>query len=136
MLQAVQQNHLGFLLFGLLWLLSACMAPKPQEDVSTVVNQFYAALSQGDYPRAMSYYSADFFRNQTPEAWLKTLKSLGKIEVVEVIQRQADTRFSGKFYIIEFHTRHQGRPARETLTLVLSNDSDKIKIFGHKIHAS
>lgn len=135
-LQSVQQNSLGWLLFGLLCLLSACIAPKPQEDVSSIVNQFYTALSQGDYSRAMNYYSPDFFHNQTQEAWLDTLKSLGKIEVVEVIRRQADTRFSGKFYIIEFHTRHQGKPARETLTLVLPNQSDQIKIVGHKLHTS
>jgi len=117
-----------------LLLVNACSPPPPADKAAAnTVKAFYQALKNKDYGAVMNYYADDFFKNQSKDAWLEVLKKRGDLQKVDVGHLQADTRFSGKFYIFQMHTVYSGEPKRETLTLVWSIEDNKLKIVGHML---
>jgi hypothetical protein len=96
------------------------------------------AIKDQDYDLAIKQYSKSFFTNKSPEGWRDKLKAYSKdrgpMLSYKLIKRQADTRFSGKFYILEYMAVHEGKKrANHVITMIAPVDSDGIKIIGHKI---
>ena len=96
------------------------------------------AIKNQDYDLAMKQYSKPFFTSHSREEWLEKLKAYGKdrgpMLSYKLIKRQADTRFSAKFYILEYMAIHEGKKrANHIITMIAPVDSDGIKIVGHKI---
>lgn len=96
------------------------------------------AVKNQDYDLALKQYSKSFFANKPPQEWRDILKAYikdnGPILSYTLKKSQADTRFSGKFYILEYMAVHKGRKrANHIITMIAPVDEDGIKIIGHKI---
>ena len=65
--------------------------------------QIFADLQSQDLEKVLGFYSEEFFDIHPKQVWHSRLNSLfeqfGPIERISFINKQADTRFSGKFFI-------------------------------------
>lgn len=96
------------------------------------------AIKAGNYDQAIKQYPDSFFVKQTTEGWVDKLKALseerGSMQSYELKQSQADTRFSGKFFILEFMAIHEGnKRVNHIITLIAPVTGGDIKIVGHKM---
>lgn len=114
--------------------LAACSDPPPKVAASEVVKNFYQALVDSKVQTALQAYDERFFANKSKQEWQNYLQELGHLKKFDLNTKQADTRFSGKFYIYQFYTQYDKGKAREVMTLFLPNGSDTIRIVGHKIN--
>jgi hypothetical protein len=96
------------------------------------------AIKAEDYEQAVKQYPESYFLRQTPEGWAQKLKLLneerGVMQSHELKQSQADTRFSGKFFILEYMAIHEGsKRVNHIITLLAPVEGGEIKIVGHKM---
>jgi hypothetical protein len=96
------------------------------------------ALKAGDYEQAIKLYPDSFFVKQTREGWERKLKALneerGTMKSYELKRSQADTRFSGKFFILEYMVVHEGnKRVNHIITLIAPVTGGGIKLVGHKM---
>ncbi|HFE32508.1 MAG TPA: hypothetical protein ENJ17_04260 [Gammaproteobacteria bacterium] len=96
------------------------------------------AIQRGNDELIIKQYSEDFFTKRSPQQWLAKLKALmaerGPMRSFALKRSQADTRFSGKFYILEYNSVHDGaKRLHHTLTFLLPVDGGDIELNGHKI---
>ncbi len=96
------------------------------------------ALKAGDYEQAINQYPQSFFVKLTREGWKKKLKTLneerGSMQSYELKKSQADTRFSGKFFILEYMMVHEGnKRVNHIITLIAPVTGGDIKLVGHKM---
>jgi hypothetical protein len=135
-----QHNTLyTFLLTLALMLTTACSPPASDTEVDKVVEKLITAFHEGNVDKIMSFYGEEFYKNRDPDQWRMELNDLfskyGKVQSVSMRNKQADTRFSGKFYIYQFDTLHNyNKRLKHTLTLIRPvNERDKIVVVGHMI---
>jgi hypothetical protein len=91
----------------------------------------------------MAMYSDDFFERFPKESWRQKLQrlttELGPIKAYSFRNKQADSRFSGKFYIYQYDTIHESggkeKRAKHTITFIQPVNSAEIKLVGHMIKA-
>ena len=98
----------------------------------------FDAIESGDDARIIKQYSKGFFTRRSEQEWLDKIKALmaerGPMTAVHLARSQADTRFSGKFYILEYNSVHTGRKRlHHVVTLVLPVNGGDIQLNGHKI---
>jgi hypothetical protein len=129
-----------WLLLMLALVIGACDAPMPNLDLKPEVNKLFSSLQAKDVDTALTFYSEDFYKGIPREAWKLRLQQflevMGPIESVKIRNSQADTRYSGKFFIYQLETRHQGeKKARHIVTYILPVDGSDVKLVGHKITA-
>ncbi len=127
----------------LLLLLGACGEKgNPNVDNSPHVTEkavaVFKALQAEDYDAALAQYDEGFFRTQSPQAWRDELKALiaerGPLREWHLRRSQADTRFSGKFFLYEYTTVHAGnKRLHHLMTFVWPVNDDQIRLLGHKI---
>ena len=96
------------------------------------------ALKIADYELAIKQYPDSFFKKLTREGWKQKLKTLneerGPMRSYELKKSQADTRFSGKFYILEYMMIHEGnKRVNHIITLIAPVEGGDIKFVGHKM---
>ena len=119
-------------------LLSACSPPQKPVKVDHLPQEFFTALKANDLDGAMAFYSKDFFKSRPQEQWRTHLAQLlqqhGPIDKISLRNKQADTRYSGKFYIYQYDTVHGSKRLKHILTFVRPVDSDEVKLVGHKIN--
>jgi hypothetical protein len=101
-------------------------------------NVLLDAIKAGDYGLAIKQYPESYFLKQSPEGWIQKLKTLqkeqGVMQSYELKKSQADTRFSGKFYILEYTAIHEGnRRVNHIITLLAPVEGGDIIIVGHKM---
>lgn len=130
---------------GVMLALSACGQDEQRaHNISTnpvveaQAKALFEAIESGDEQRIIKQYDEKFFANQSPQAWLAKLKALmaerGPMMAYHLRRSQADTRFSGKFYILEYNTVHSGRKRlHHVVTLLLPVEGGAIQLIGHKI---
>jgi len=138
----------GFLLLFLLGLvlnLTACGDGEERaHNVSTNpavearARALFDAMQSGDDAQILKQYSKGFFAKRSPQEWLDNMKALmaerGPIRSFKLARSQADTRFSGKFYILEYNTVHDGnKRLHHTVTFLLPVEGGDIQLNGHKI---
>jgi hypothetical protein len=97
-----------------------------------------AAMRSGDEERITKQYSSAFFEKRSRQEWLNKMKALmaerGPMTAYRLRRAQADTRFSGKFYILEYETVHTGnKRLHHLITLLLPVSGGDIQLNGHKI---
>ncbi|MCI0507832.1 MAG: hypothetical protein L0Z73_17220 [Gammaproteobacteria bacterium] len=119
---------------------AGCNAPMPDLDLEPEVNKLFSSLQAKDVDAALTFYSQDFYKGIPREAWALRLRQfldfMGPIEAFKIRSRQADTRYSGKFFIYQLETRHEGdKKARHIVTFILPVDGSDVKLIGHKITA-
>jgi len=96
------------------------------------------ALKAEDYGLAIKQYPDSFFVKQTHEGWERKLKALGEergnMQSYELKRSQADTRFSGKFFILEYMVIYEGnKRVNHIITLIAPVMGGEIKLIGHKM---
>jgi len=127
----------------LLLLLSACGEKgNPNADSNPVVEEkaaaIFKALQAEDYDAALAQYDEGFFKTQSPEAWRDKLKAVlaerGPLREWHLRRSQADTRFSGKFFLYEYETVHDGnKRLHHLMTFLWPVNDEEIRLLGHKI---
>lgn len=132
-------------LIALVSALSACGKEEERAyNVSTnpavekQASALFAAMQSGDDEAIISQYNKAFFAKRSKQAWLEKIKALmaerGPIRSFKLARSQADTRFSGKFYILEYNTVHTGnKRLHHTVTLLLPVSGGDIQLIGHKM---
>lgn len=142
---AVSRLLVTFFLIPLLLVASVgCTQYASVSAVDPLAKEYFEALKNGDLDKVMSMYSDDFFTRYTRESWREKLqrltKELGPIKAYSFRNKQADSRFSGKFYIYQYDTIHVGKDGKEkrakhTMTFIQPVNSAEIKLEGHRIVA-
>lgn len=128
-----------FILVGLsIVLASACSPPQRAVKVDHLPKELFQALQDNELDKVMKYYSEDFYKSRPQEYWRdhlsKLLQQYGPVTKVSFRNKQADTRYSGKFYIYQYDTVHGTKRIKHILTFVRPVDSDEVKLVGHKIN--
>lgn len=135
------------LTLGLLLLLALAACEKGEEralNVSTnpaveaLAGTLFDAIQSGDDELIIKQYNSAFFAQQSQKQWLDHLKTLmaerGPMRTYRLHRSQADTRFSGKFYMLEYETVHTGnKRLHHVLTFLLPVTGGDIQLNGHKI---
>ena len=121
-------------------MLASCNQPMPDLDLTPQVNKLFTALQANDIDAAMTQYSDEFYKGFPQEFWRTKLQKfnehMGTMESFRIRNKQADTRYSGKFFIFQVETIHQGdKKARHIITYLLPIDDSGVKLVGHKITA-
>lgn len=96
------------------------------------------AIKNEDYEFVLKQYPESFFAREPSEAWIEKLKRIvaerGPMHSFELKKSQADTRFSGKFYILEYMAIYDGnKRANHLITFLAPVEGGDIRIIGHKI---
>ena len=125
-----------------LLLISAC-SDRGSNAVSNPVVEARAAellesIKAEDYARTSAQYQEGFFRSHTQEAWVDELKQLaaerGPMQAYHLRRSQSDTRFSGKFYILEYEAVHDGnKRVHHLITFLAPVEGGDIQLVGHKM---
>jgi len=133
--------------FSLLMLLTLTACDEGEEralNVSTnpaievLAGQLFDAIQSGDDEQIIKQYNDAFFAKRSPKQWLDNIKALkaerGPMRAYHLRRSQADTRFSGKFYMLEYETVHTGnKRLHHVLTFLLPVTGGDIQLNGHKI---
>lgn len=113
-------------------------------SVDPLAKEYFEALKAGNLDKVMGMYSEDFFKSFPEETWRQQLQrlttELGPIKAYSFRNKQADSRFSGKFYIYQYDTIHKSsdgkeKRAKHTITFIQPVNSSDIKLVGHRIVA-
>lgn len=96
------------------------------------------AMQEGNDEQIVKHYDKTFFVQQPQKEWLDKLKAImaerGPMRSYYLSRSQADTRFTGKFYILEFNSVHNGRKRlHHLITLLTPVQGGGIKLIGHKM---
>jgi NAD-dependent SIR2 family protein deacetylase len=124
-------------------MLTACGQHASVASVDPLAEEYFEALKEGNLDKAMDMYSEDFFERFPKEIWREKLQrlsaNLGPIKAYSFRNKQADSRYSGKFYIYQYDTIHESdgkeKRAKHTITFIQPIDRPEIKIAGHMIKA-
>jgi hypothetical protein len=127
----------------LLALSTGCGQHASVASVDPLAKEFFEALKSSNLDKAMDMYSEDFFNRFPKETWRQKLQrlntELGPIKAYSFRNKQADSRFSGKFYIYQYDTIHESggeeKRAKHTITFIQPVNSADIKLVGHMIKA-
>lgn len=100
--------------------------------------ELFAAMQSGDDVQIVAQYHDGFFAKRSEQEWLGSMKRMmaerGPMRAHHLRRSQADTRFSGKFYILEYETVHTGQKRlHHTVTFLLSVNGGPIQLNGHKM---
>ncbi|NOX43575.1 MAG: hypothetical protein GXP19_07575, partial [Gammaproteobacteria bacterium] len=119
---------------------SACTKEANTHDVIKISDEFFTALIQKNYDKALTYYSKDFFSLMPAESWVNRLKEingkLGDLQEVKLKSENTSTVFSGRRFIFVYANRYKNGLARETLVFFQSVSNPEIKIQSHKIESN
>lgn len=132
-----------YVIIILLLLSVGCSQYASVSSVDPLAKEFFEALKNGNIDKAMAMYSDDFFERFPKESWRQKLQrlttELGPIKAYSFRNKQADSRFSGKFYIYQYDTIHESggkeKRAKHTITFIQPVNSAEIKLVGHMIKA-
>jgi len=125
-------------------LVAGCGQHASVSSVDPLAKEYFDALKSGDLDKAISMYSDEFFERFPKTTWRQQLQrlstELGSIKAYSFRNKQADSRYSGKFYIYQYDTIHESgegkeQRAKHTITFIQSINSDDIKLVGHRIIA-
>lgn len=135
-----------WLLLGILVLLGlvACdegdraANPTANPAVEARAAALFEAMKAEDYDQVVAQYDKKFFTQRSPEEWVAQMKGLiaerGPLQKYILRRSQADTRFSGKFYILEYETVHTGKKRlHHVVTLLLPVEGGEMQLIGHKM---
>lgn len=128
-----------FLLCVGLFLLPSCTPSQPEgHAVDDTAKAYFEALQSGDLEKVMTFYAEDFFKTIPREQWQERLQHLlqdqGPVQSYSLAGKQADTRYSAKFYIYQYNTQHAGKRVQHILTFIRPvDDTSKVKLVGHGI---
>ncbi len=132
---------IGLVLTGLVFsfALTGCSKEVEGEIVLPIANEFFAALQEKNYDKAMTFYSDDFFNLMSREHWLTNLqdiqKKLGDLETVKLKTQLTNTVLSGRRFIFIYTNHYEKARTKETVIFFQHVSNEDIKIQVHKIES-
>jgi Protein of unknown function (DUF4019) len=110
------------------------------QNAEPLADKLFTAIEHQDWDKALSCYGHAFYRNISEDSWrtylLHVNKVLGPLKSYQLESETADTRFSGDFYILQYHTIYARGDAHEIITIREPSDKDVFHIIGHHITAN
>jgi hypothetical protein len=132
-------RKIGLLLL-LLLLLASCGFSASKEDVTEVMTHYFTAIEARDYPTAMDYYAASFFKDASRDAWEAQLqqynRQLGDLESFEAVNWNIKKNVganAGTFVQVVYKTHYSRHPAVEKF--ILKKAAAGFRIIAHRIDA-
>ena len=112
--------------------------PSANPAVEAKARELFEAMKAEDYERVVSVYYEKFFSKLSTQEWVDDMKRIlverGPLQRQLLRRSQADTRFSGKFYILEYETVHTGdKRLHHTITILLPVTGGEMQLVGHKM---
>ena len=112
----------------------------PNLDLEPEVNKLFTAMQAREFDTMLPMYSDKFYKSIPREHWRARLQQfmdyMGPMESFRITHTQADTKFSGKFFVFLLDTRHEGqKKAKHVVTFILPVDGGDVILIGHKITA-
>ena len=112
--------------------------PTANPAVEAQAAALFEAMKAEDYERVTALYFDKFFAKRSKPQWIERMKSLiaerGPLQSHILRRSQADTRFSGKFYILEYETVHTGnKRLHHVVTILLPVEGGEMQLVGHKM---
>lgn len=112
--------------------------PTANPAVEAQAAALFEAMKAEDYERVTSLYFDKFFVKRSKPQWIERMKNLiaerGPMQSYILRRSQADTRFSGKFYILEYETVHTGnKRLHHVVTILLPVEGGEMQLVGHKM---
>jgi hypothetical protein len=112
--------------------------PSQNPEVARKATALMEALKAGDLDTALAQYDKGFFKMRSAADWRQRLQAIsderGPLHKYVLRRSQADTRFSGKFYILEYEGFYDGnKRVNHILTLVRPVGKDEVQLVGHKL---
>jgi hypothetical protein len=108
--------------------------PAVEAKAATLFN----AMKAEDFDAVVAAYYEKFFTKLSPLDWVADMKTVlaerGPLQSHILRRSQADTRFSGKFYILEYETVHTGnKRLHHVVTILLPVTGGEMQLIGHKM---
>lgn len=120
-------------------MLAACAQGLPVEAAQDAGKSLFDARISGDLDQVLALYDEDFFKAHPRREWQQYLQHvdarLGHLQAYVLRKHQYDTRFSGRFYILEYQTTYEKGKAWERLTYVNLIGEQTVKLIAHQIKA-
>jgi hypothetical protein len=118
---------------------NGCTRHAGYAQVDPLVKNYFEAFKAQDMDTVLNMYSEEFFEAFPRPMWRgkleKLFQELGPAESYSFRNKQADSRFSGKFFIYQYDTVHGEQRAKHVLTFVQHVSEEEIKLVGHMIKA-
>ena len=113
-------------------------SPSANPAVEAKAAELFEAIKAEDFDRVVLVYYEKFFSKLSSQEWVDDMKRLlaerGPLQRHILRRSQADTRFSGKFYILEYETVHTGdKRLHHTITILLPVSGGDMQLVGHKM---
>ncbi len=128
-------------LLALITLAACSTQDTDDEGAQRLVEQFLQSVHEGDYDKAFSLASPEFFNVRSEKEWRNYFDNiqakLGKLEKLKLKQKLSDVRLSGHFYIYQFANKYEKGLAKEMVTIVQKVDADDpLGISSYRIDSS
>jgi len=112
--------------------------PTANPAVEAQAAALFEAMQAENYEQVTSLYYDKFFAKRSSTEWVDNMKRLmverGPMQSHILRRSQADTRFSGKFYILEYETVHTGeKRLHHVITILLPVEGGAMQLVGHKM---
>jgi len=121
------------------FVLSGCSKEVEGEVVLPLANEFFLALQEKDYDKALTFYSDDFFNLTSREHWRANLediqKKLGKLDTIKLKLQHTNTVLSGRRFIFIYTNHYEKARTKETVIFFQHVSNEDIKIQVHKIES-
>ena len=112
--------------------------PTANPAVEATAATLFEAMKAENYEGVVATYYDKFFVKRSKEEWIGNMKQLiaerGPMQNHILRKSQADTRFSGKFYILEYETVHTDlKRLHHVVTILLPVEGGEMQLVGHKM---
>lgn len=112
--------------------------PTANPAVEAQATALFEAMKAENYEQVVAQYDKKFFAKRSQTDWVDDMKRLlaerGPLQRYILRRSQADTRFSGKFYILEYETVHTGnKRLHHLITILLPVEGGGMQLVGHKM---
>jgi len=107
-------------------------AEESDQEARQIVNEYLRAIKDEQFKTAASYYPEEA-RQQWYDFLVKAQQDKGLLKEIETENVEANTVYSGKFFLIFIHTYNEKRNAREIITVLKKITDEKPYIVSHKI---
>jgi hypothetical protein len=128
------------LLLTMLLLLAGCGFSDSREGAAEVMEQYFTAIQEQDYPAAMAFYADAFFKDASRQEWEARLRhynrQLGDLESYEAVSWNIQKHMgsnAGTFVRVIYKTRYSRHPAVEQF--ILKKMPEAYRIVAHRIQA-
>ncbi len=115
--------------------------PELVDEGVTVVDEYFQALNQKDFDKALSYYSPEFFKTTSREKWLEALKTvnskLGDYKAKELTYGKSQRYYGANMLIVlDYSVSYSKNTSQEYFSLIKSLVTKDVKILSHTISST